>query len=76
MRQAIVTKYLSPTNYRGSRVKATCEAGSVTIGWSSASSTEENHKEAILTLLAKIGWIGPDWHYGWLGNAMVAVNGD
>lgn len=31
MKQAIVTKFLGPTNYRGSRVKATCQAGSVTI---------------------------------------------
>ena len=30
-RQSITTKYLPPTNSRGSRIKATCEAGSVTI---------------------------------------------
>jgi hypothetical protein len=29
--QAIVTKYLSPTNTRGSRIKAECNRGSITI---------------------------------------------
>jgi hypothetical protein len=33
MRQAIQTKWLGPTNFRGSRVKAFCEAGSLTMGW-------------------------------------------
>lgn len=31
MRQAISTKYIGPTNYRSARVKASCEAGSVTV---------------------------------------------
>lgn len=34
--QAIQTKYLPATNYRGSRIKATCERGSLTIGYSEA----------------------------------------
>jgi hypothetical protein len=29
--QAIETKYLPATNYRGSRIKAACERGSITI---------------------------------------------
>ncbi len=31
--QAISTKYLSPTNYKGARVKAECERGSITLSW-------------------------------------------
>jgi hypothetical protein len=33
MRQAIVTRYLGATDYRGARVKATAYAGSVTLPW-------------------------------------------
>ena len=35
-RQAIVTKYLGPTKSRGSRVKATASAGSITLAWNDA----------------------------------------
>jgi hypothetical protein len=31
IKQAILTKYLSPTNSRGARIKASCERGSITI---------------------------------------------
>jgi hypothetical protein len=31
--QAIITKYLSATNHRGARVKASAQAGSLTVGW-------------------------------------------
>lgn len=56
MRQAIVTKFLGPTNNRGARVKATAEAGSVTIGWDHARNIEENHREAAQRLAEKFGW--------------------
>lgn len=29
--QAIITKYLSPTNFKGARIKASCERGSATV---------------------------------------------
>ncbi len=32
--QAIHTKFIAPTNTRGARIKATCAAGSITIGYS------------------------------------------
>lgn len=56
MRQAIVTKYLAPTSQRGSRVKATAEAGSVTIPWDHARNIDENHREAAQRLAEKYGW--------------------
>lgn len=31
--QAIVTKYLGPTNFRGGRIKASCERGSITVSY-------------------------------------------
>ncbi len=56
MRQAIVTKFLGPTNHRGSRVKATADAGSVTVEWSHTIDAEANHKTAALALASRYGW--------------------
>ena len=54
--QAIETKYLGPTNSRGSRVKASCQAGSVTVGWDDALDVDPNHDAAARALIAKFGW--------------------
>lgn len=56
MRQAIVTKYLGPTNHRGSRIKATCEAGSITVPYDHALSGEGNHCAAAHALIRQLGW--------------------
>ena len=56
--QAIVTKYLGPTNFRGSRVKATCAAGSLTLSWDDALDVDGNHDAAALALATKLGWRG------------------
>lgn len=56
MTQAITTRYLGPTNFRGSRVKASAQAGSVTINWDDALNSEENHRNAALCLMVKFGW--------------------
>ncbi len=74
MRQAIVTKYLGPTDSRGSRVKATCQAGSVTLSWDDAKDSDENHTAAAVALCKRLGWRG-ELHGGGLpdgrGNAYV-----
>ena len=54
--QAIITKYIGPTDYRGSRVKATCQAGSVTLNWDDALNSEQNHDAAALALVRKLEW--------------------
>jgi hypothetical protein len=59
--QAIETKFLGPTNYRGSRVKAIAQAGSVTVPWDHALSTEANHDAAARALILR--W---DWHGTWV----------
>ena len=56
--QAIETRYLSPTNVRGARVKATASAGSVTIGWDHALSPDGNHAAAARALCARFDWKG------------------
>ena len=56
MRQAIVTKFHGPTNHRGARVKATADAGSVTVEWNHALCIEANHRAAALALASRYGW--------------------
>lgn len=54
--QAITTKFVKPTDTKGSRIKATAEAGSVTIGWDHALDSEGNHIAAAKALCVKLGW--------------------
>jgi len=54
--QAIVTKFFGPTNSRGSRVKAKCQAGSVTLSWDHALNLDGNHDAAAQALASKLGW--------------------
>lgn len=56
--QAISTKYIGPSNVRGSRIKATCEAGSLTIGYPHELSGEDCHRKAAEALRDKLGWQG------------------
>lgn len=56
--QAIETRYLGPTNTRGSRIKATAAAGSITIHYDDALNSDENHKRAAIALAQKYGWEG------------------
>lgn len=52
---AIQTKYLSATNTRGARIKATLsEEGSITISYDYAISDVSNHRAAALALLEKL----------------------
>jgi len=72
--QAITTKYFGPTNTRGSRVKASCEAGSLTVSWDYALGIEDNHKAAAAALIRQLGWEG-NWVMGSLGPGFVFVCG-
>lgn len=56
MRQAIITKYLGPTNHRGARVHATCNAVSITVPWDHSKDIQENHLIAGQMLQEKLGW--------------------
>lgn len=51
--QAIITKYIPPTNTRGSRIKATCERGSLTVTWDDELDPSENHRAVCDALCAK-----------------------
>lgn len=57
--KAIFTKYLGPTNSRGSRIKAwDGDNNSVTLHWDDALNSDENHVAACRALCDKVGWSG------------------
>lgn len=51
--QAILTKYLPVTESRGSRIKASCERGSIVIPYPHELSGDECHRAAVQALLDK-----------------------
>lgn len=69
--QAIETKYLGPTNFRGARIKASAEVGSITISWDHALNVEENHDVAARALITKWGW-----HGSWVRGAAPSNKGN
>lgn len=71
--QAIQTRYLGPTNSRGSRIKATCAAGSITISYPHELSGQGAHRKAAEALVSKLGW-DHIYYNGLLGGQL--ANGD
>ncbi|WP_338821712.1 hypothetical protein [Bradyrhizobium septentrionale] len=61
--QAILTKYLSATNTKGSRIKASAAAGNITLHLDHALSSEANHAKAAEALAEQFGWAG-SWQMG------------
>lgn len=76
--QAIETKYLGPTNTRGSRIIVCAQVGRISVPWDYALSVDENHDAAARAFAAKWGWFGT-WIRGaradGKGNVYVAING-
>jgi hypothetical protein len=60
MFQAIVTKYLGPTNTRGARIKVTADAGSITLDWDHALNSRQNYVKAAKQFMKQFKW---DEHY-------------
>lgn len=58
VQQAIVTKYLSPAAVRGSRIKAFCYGGSITIEYDQSLSFENAHRKAAEALRERMKWDG------------------
>ncbi|PMX08447.1 MULTISPECIES: hypothetical protein [unclassified Pseudomonas] len=56
--QAIVTKYLGPTNTKTSRIKAYCltDTKGLTVSWDHGKSSDENHKDAAEAFKALKNW--------------------
>lgn len=69
--KAITVKYLGPTNFRGSRYKASDGDGnSITVGALSELSCEQNQDRAAIALCEKMNWRG-DLVKGWTKDAWV-----
>lgn len=65
---SITTKYIGPTNTKGSRIRATRADHStgdvtVTVPYDHALGIDDNHRFAAETLATKLGWSG-HWHQG------------
>lgn len=54
--QAIKTRYCGPTDTKGSRIRASCDGGSVSVPYDSALDTDANHYAAVKKLCDKLGW--------------------
>jgi hypothetical protein len=54
--QAIPTRYYGPTNFKGSCIRAKCEATSIRMSYDHSVNIEENHKKACTLLMQKMGW--------------------
>ena len=55
-RQAIITKYHGPSDVKGSRVSAQCDAGRIYLHWDDALNSDENHAAACEAMLKRVGW--------------------
>lgn len=77
--QSITTKFIGPSNVRGSRIKATSTSGkSVIVSYDHALDSEENHHRAAKMLAHKLGWKGrmvAGSASGGKGNVYVFVDG-
>jgi len=57
--KTIITKYLSPTTHRGSRIKATTSSGiSKTVSYDYELNAIPNHKRAVHKLNEQLNWSG------------------
>lgn len=58
--QAILTKYLGPTNYRGARIKAMASSRGpyVVLPWDYGLGQTGNHDAAAAELASQLGWLG------------------
>lgn len=75
--QAIRTRYHGPTDTRGSRITASCEAGKLTVPYDYALDIGENHRAAALALAEKLGWTrwiyaGGCFQHDWYWSPIVA----
>lgn len=72
--QAIQTRYFGPSNVRGSRIKAWCTAGQITIPYPHELSGQAVHRKAAEALRDKLGWKEPNYGKTMLGGCL--PNGD
>jgi hypothetical protein len=72
-RVSVVSKYLGPTNHRGSRVKVMRSDHrqgdpTLTVSWDHALDIGANHCEAIRQFIEMLEWDSNDWIVGHAGD--------
>ena len=71
--KAIRTRYLSPTNFKGGRIKASDGDGNfITLSYDHSLDTAENHEKTAHTLCSKMDWTG-ELKGGWFRSEMYWV---
>ncbi len=73
--QAIETKELGLDRHNNQRLKASAQAGSVTVVWDDRYDPEENHARAAATLMTKLGWNQPKYYGRLVGGANAKGDG-
>jgi hypothetical protein len=68
--QAIETKFLGPTNHRGSRIVAKCQAKRITVAWDHSLDVKENHRRAAEALVKALGWDDRRYYGEWYLGAL------
>ena len=66
--QAIQTRFLGPTNVRGSRYKAIAQAGSLTLDADHRLNPEDNHRAVAEAFARKLKWL--DHNEGLVGGQL------
>ena len=56
MRQAIITKYIAPTNTKGTRISVKASAGRKFYDWDHNRDTDNNHEHAARLFAGSLGW--------------------
>jgi len=84
--QYIETKYLSPTNHKGGRIKAKASSapGSLTIPYDHSLDIEQAHAKAAMALAAKLDWRGEyaaggnetGYVFAFIGNSNIYATGE
>lgn len=55
--QAIQTRYAGPTNHRGARIVARCDARRAVYSWDHSLNVPDNHAMAARSLAHELGWL-------------------
>ena len=69
--KAIETKYHGPGNVKGSRISASdCDGNRIIMSYASENTSEENHRDAALALIHKMGWDKSKGYKGIIGGSL------
>lgn len=71
MSQAIVTRFLGPTNTKGARLSASCDAKRIVVPWPYEKNATDAHCHAAHELASALGWRGV-----WVGGSLPSKHKD